>query len=95
MKLSTDPKYPSEYPGYDPSDTEMAVTLAHNSKVFLDGVEIFDCIAADDEAGTCECFKRGENGCGILVDEDGHGVMETRRGHVRIVLPDWFECDRK
>lgn len=62
-------------PDYDPS--------AWKYRVFLDGVEIFNCHTADDEIGICYCYED----CEVAEDCRGYRTVE-RRGVVKLVKTD-------
>ena len=58
-------------PGYDPME-------AHLVTVKLDGVELKDCVTADEELGEAHCYT---------VDEYKQQRIEIRQGKVEIILP--------
>lgn len=66
MRLSADKNDPGYGPGYI------------NAKVFLDGVELKDCVTADEEKGECLCFLPEAGGT--------MSTTEIRRGKVEIIL---------
>ncbi len=67
MRLSAD----KDDPGYGPAYL--------TAKVLLDGVELKDCITADEERGECLCFL--PTATGTQLD------TEMRCGKVEIILP--------
>lgn len=67
----------------DPSFNELYL----KSKVMLDGVEIRNCITADDEAGECVCFVTDADGRLPPPDAKGNALTEVNRGVVKIMLP--------
>lgn len=70
----------------DEKDPGFANFRGHATKVLLDGVEVHDCITADEEAGECLCYKDDENGKPVL---DGDEIAtEIRRGKVQIIHPE-------
>ena len=55
------------------------------AKVTLDGVELRNCIAADEEAGECIVHAMDDNGKLIIVD--GELMVKTVHGKVEITFP--------
>jgi hypothetical protein len=69
MRLSVD----KDDPGYSPD--------AFKAKVTLDGVELRNCVTADEEQGVAICY----------IDKPFRGdtvPRETRSGVVKIIMPD-------
>jgi hypothetical protein len=62
--------------GYDPNHLR-----AH---VFLNDVELLDCITADDELGECYCYARDASGNFLTAGDTIQ--REFRYGKVRIEL---------
>lgn len=57
---------------------------AFGARVFLGGVELSDCVTADDETGEVVCLARGPDGL-FLLDHQAHAVQRvTLQGQVRI-----------
>jgi hypothetical protein len=52
---------------------------AYNYRVFLDGVELLNCVTADEELGEAHCFEEPHR-----VDKDGTPALTELRGVVRI-----------
>lgn len=57
-------------------------------RVYLDDVEQRLCIAADEDEGQVTRFVTDSRG--NIVADNGSFAVETVRGVVRIVLPDWW-----
>lgn len=73
MKISADPKNPA----YSP--------ISLNAKVFLYGVELKNCVTADDEAGEVVCYRMIDGH--LIISADGNPETEILRGRVEIKLP--------
>lgn len=58
------------------------------ARVFLNGTEQSQVLAADDVAGTVTRAKA--HGQMVEVDAQGNVATETLQGQVRIALPDWW-----
>lgn len=76
MRLSAD----INDPGYGPSYA--------SAKVFLDDVELHDCVTADEERGEVLVYMRDESNKLRTDPDDPHKILaEWKRGVVKIVLP--------
>ena len=73
MRISAD----SKHRDYSPASL--------HAKVYLDGVELRNCVTADEELGTAECFRMDSTGR-LVANSCGDAEMETLRGQVRFDL---------
>ncbi|MGZ8339129.1 MAG: hypothetical protein ACXW2U_05390 [Telluria sp.] len=73
MRLSADPAHPDYKADMLPC------------KVYLDGVEVRDCLHADEEAGQMVCASRNESGEIYVIGDEI--ATEVRKGAVRIEPP--------
>jgi hypothetical protein len=76
-------------PGYSPG-------VALYGRVYLDGVEQFAALTADDVAGEVLRMKVSPAGVGRLeIDDNGEVVTELVKGRVTIVLPENMQGGQK
>jgi hypothetical protein len=74
MRLSMDKDDPGYDPGYDPA-------RGIHAKVLLDGVEVKNCLTADEEKGEVVVLRLD-----LQPGGEASPPRETRRGKVRIIL---------
>jgi hypothetical protein len=70
----------------DKNDPGFDERRAMDATVYLDGVEIRNCVTADEELGECICFVLDRHG--PLQDDGSYETLtEVKRGVVKIVFP--------
>ena len=68
----------------DPHDPAYDMPAAMFCRVTLDGLELNNCVTADEELG--EAIVLETNTAGTLIIQDGEVIRKTLRGLVRIEL---------
>lgn len=72
---------------YDDNNDPLSARLICEARIFLDCVELKDCVMADEEAGIVECYAKEWPLLGFQ-----ELPTELRSGYVRIVDPaSWLD----